>query len=250
MMGRGPQDRPVAADPAEVDPTLAPEVERAARTGARKFLILVAVAVVLFVAMQWSGLDRYFHERPENLAGLADGGWRAALVFVVLTAGLMAVGTPRLLFYVLGGMVFGFWVGLLLSLCGSLLGSYIAFRALRWGGQSWFLQRFGHHRFLRHAIEAQPTVLSVALVRCLPVSNAVINVGLALSRVGHGAFLGGTLIGFLPQGVLAVLIGSGVAEDTPGQGAVQLGVAALIALTIFVWSSRRKKLRNEENHRD
>ena len=39
---------------------------------------------------------------------------------------LTTAGVPRLLFYALGGFVFGFWEGLLWSLCSSLAGSFIA----------------------------------------------------------------------------------------------------------------------------
>lgn len=77
----------------------------------------------------------------------------------------------------------------------------------------------------------------------LPASNMILNVGLALSRVGNRDFLFGTLIDFLPQGVVAVLIGSGVGEEAALRGAAQIGVAAVILVAVMVWSARRSRAR-------
>lgn len=232
---------PANLPPSDADPAMLAEVERSAVRGSRKLLVFLGIAVALFGLMHFTPLGERIRDWPAIYALMETGGWEAALWFVGLTAALMAVGTPRLLFYVLGGFAFGFWAGLALSLVGSLIGSFISFRAARWGGRDWLRRRFGQRRFFARIVETRPTVLSVALVRCLPVSNAVINVALAMSRVRSRAFVFGTLIGFLPQGVVAVLIGSGVADDVPMEGAVQLGAAAVIALALFVFSARRRR---------
>jgi len=225
------------------DAEIPPEIVVAAGASSRKFFFLIGGAIALFFLMHLTSLGEELRDLPELYESLSHGGARAAVYFVLLTAALMAMGTPRLLFYMLGGFVFGFWEGMLWSLCGSMLGSFLAFRVARWGGRDWLVARFGTHRFFRRVVETRPTVWSVALVRLLPVSNAVINIGLALSRVGSRVFLAGTLIGFLPQGVVAVLIGSGVADDVAWEGAVQLGTAAVIVLSILFWSARRKRCR-------
>ena len=90
-------------------------------------------------------------------------------------------------------------------------------------------------------MHAKPTVASVALMRMLPVSNVIINAGLALSHVGNRAFLLGSLVGFLPQGVVAVVIGSGMAEDVPWAGAAQIGIACILLLAIVFWTSKKNR---------
>lgn len=232
---------PAALPPPDADPAIVAEVGRAAARGSRKLFVFLGIAALLFGLMHLTPLGERIRDWPAIYALMESGGWEAALWFVGLTAALMAVGTPRLLFYVLGGFAFGFWAGLALSLVGSLIGSFIAFRAARWGGRDWLKRRFGQRRFFARIVQTRPTALSVALVRCLPVSNAVINIALAMSRVRSRAFLLGTLIGFLPQGVVAVLIGSGVADDVPLEGAIQLVAAALIALMISGYSIWRKR---------
>lgn len=225
----------------EADPRVVEEVGQAAERGSRKLLILLAVALLLFGFLHFTALGERLHDGPELRALMEGGGLEAAVWFVGLTVALMAVGTPRLLFYALGGFAFGFWAGLGLSLLASLLASFIVFRAARWGGRDWLRRRFGQRLLFARIVAVQPTVLSVALVRCLPVSNLVINIGLALSRVRNRAFVWGTLIGFLPQGVVAVLLGSGVSDDVPLEGAVQLVAAGVIALLFLLYSLWRRR---------
>lgn len=229
-----------------VDRAVVAEVERAAGRASRKLFAFVAVALVLFGVMHFTPLGERIRDWPALYEMLSGGDVEAAVWFVFLTAALMAVGTPRLLFYILGGFAFGFWLGLALSLVGSMMGSFVAFRVVRWGGRDWLRRRFGQHRFFARIVGTRPTALSVALVRCLPVSNAIINVALAMSRVRSRAFLLGTFIGFLPQGVVAVLVGSGIADEVAWEGAVQLSAAALIALLIFWYSVRRQRREKTE----
>lgn len=169
------------------------------------------------------------------------GGTRANLGFVALSAVLIMVGTPRLLFFGLGGFVFGFWEGLLWSLCGSLLGSFIAFRGARWAGRGWLAARFGQHRHFGQVINAQPGVASVTLIRLLPISNVIINIGLAVSSVGSRAFLVGSLIGFLPQGILGVLVGSGLTDESALSGSAPIGIAALLLLAALFKLTKRRQ---------
>lgn len=225
----------------EPDPRVVEVVGQAAEHGSRKLLILLGVALLLFGLLHFTALGERLQDGPAMRALMEAGDLEAALWFIGITVLLMCIGTPRLLFYALGGVVFGFWAGLGLSLVGSLLASFIVFRVARWGGRDWLTQRFGQRRLFARIVAVQPTVLSVALVRCLPVSNLVINIGLALSRVRNRAFVWGTLIGFLPQGVVAVLLGSGVADDVPLEGAVQLVAAGAIALLFLLYSLWRRR---------
>lgn len=229
----------------EVDREVASEVGRAARVGSRKLVLIVLLAALLFGLFRLTPLGERVQDWPALYEMLAGGDAQAGLWFVLLTVVLMSVGTPRLLFYALGGFAFGFWVGLGLSLLGSLIASWLVFRAARWGGRDWLRGRFGGHRLFARIVAMRPTALSVALVRCLPLSNIVINIALAMSRVRSHAFVVGTVIGFLPQGVVATLVGSGVADDVAWEGAAQLSAAALIALSLLAWTAWQRRRRGE-----
>jgi uncharacterized membrane protein YdjX (TVP38/TMEM64 family) len=229
------------ADPQEEEQTS--DLGQVAQNTSRKLLTLLVIGAALLLAIHFTP----FGEQVRNWDTLAElfkaGGIKAEVYFVLVSAFLIMVGTPRLLLCGLGGFAFGFWEGLLWSLCGSLIGSFLAFRAARWGGRQWLTDHFGQRRFFGRIVHAKPTVASVVLMRLLPVSNAVINIGLALGRVGNRVFLIGSLVGFLPQGAVAVIVGSGLAEDVPWVGAAQIGIAVVLLLALSFWTSRKRRQR-------
>lgn len=238
-------EKPVVREPADrlddlQDDANDSDLDQIARNTSRKLLTLLAVGAALFALIHTTPFGEYVRNWDTLTELFRTGGIKAEFYFVLISTFLIMLGTPRLLFYALGGFAFGFWEGLLWALCSSLIGSYLTFKAARWGGREWLTERFGKNRFFGRIVHAKPTVASVALLRMLPVSNVIINVGLALSQVGTRAFLLGSLLGFLPQGVVAVIIGSGMAEDVPWAGATQIGLAGVLLFAIFFWTSRKR----------
>lgn len=217
------------------------DLDQVAQNTSRKLLALLAVGAILFIVIHATP----FGEQIRNWDSLTElfkaGGLKAELYFVLTSSFLMMIGTPRLLFWGVAGFAFGFWAGLFWSLCGSLIGSYIGFRAARWGGRAWLIERFGKNRFFGRIVHVEPTIASVILIRLLPVSNAIANVGLALGKVSSRTFLMGSLIGFLPQGIVALIIGSGMADDVPWAGAAQIGLVGVLLLGIFFWTSHHRR---------
>ncbi len=226
---------------ADCDESPASELDQVADNTSRKLLILLACGAALLFIIHLTPFGEQVRNWDSLAALFAAGGIKAEIYFVVISAFLIMVGTPRLIFYGLAGFAFGFWEGLLWALVSSLIGSWLSFQGARWGGRDWLSERFGQRRFFARIVHAKPTVASVALLRLLPVSNVIINVGLALSHVGHRAFLLGSLVGFLPQGVVAVIIGNGMAADVPWAGALQIAIAAALLLMILFWTSRKRR---------
>ena len=219
------------------------DLEQVAQTTSRKLLILLAIGALILLLIHATPFSEQFRNWDALAHSFEGGGIKAELYFVLISSILMMFGAPRLLFCGLAGFAFGFWEGLFWSLGSSLIGSFMAFRAARWGGKDWLTERFGHRRFFGRIVHSKPTVASVFAMRMLPVSNAIINVGLALSHVGDRAFLLGSLLGFLPQGIVAVIIGSGMATDVPWMGAAQIGLAGAVLLVTFLWTARKHRKR-------
>ena len=223
------------------DEAPAPDLEQVARNTSRKLLILLAIGASLLWVIHATPLGDQVRNSEALVNLFKSGGLKAELYFTVISAFLIMLGTPRLLFCALAGLVFGFWAGLWWSLLGSIVGSFAAFRAARWGGRAWLVERFGQRPFFKRLVDAEPTFVSVVVMRMLPVSNGLINIGLALSQVNARDFLLGSLVGFLPQGVVAVVVGSGLAKEIPWAGGVQIGTAGVLLLCIYLWASRRRK---------
>ena len=220
-----PDTREAPLDEGEEE-TPIPELEQVAQDTSRKLLTLLAVGAALLLVIHATP----FGDQVRNWDALAElfkaGGLKAEIYFVLISSFLIMLGTPRLLFCALGGFAFGFWEGTFWSLSSNLIGSFLAFKAARWGGKAWLTERFGQRRFFARIVHAKPTISSI---------------GLALSHVGNRAFLLGSLIGFMPQGIVAVIIGSGMAEEVPWAGAAQIGVAGVLLLAILFWASRKRR---------
>lgn len=211
----------------------------------RRLLLLLAAAAAAFSLFYFTPLGEFTRDIHKLRAFLAGDDWWAEVAYALIVFALVALGAPRLIFYVLGGLAFGFWQGLLLAQVGAVTGSWLTFCAVRQGGRGWLRQRFGSHRFVGRAFRVRSSVKAVVMIRQLPLTSVMINGGLALSQVSARVFLIGTFIGYLPQGIIAVLIGSGVVDEKALEGFGKL-LAAGIVLTVgafMLWHWRRRKAR-------
>lgn len=199
-------------------------------------ITLLAAAFLIFHATPLG-------ERLKDWRSLArlidDNSLQSQLTFVFISTLLITLGIPRLLFFTVGGFAFGFWTGLGWSVCSILIGSFLTFHVARACGREWLSTRFASHRHFGRIVNAKPTILTIAVLRLLPVSNAVINAVLAIGRVDNRTFLLGSLLGFLPYGVMAVMIGCGLAEESTTKGIIQIATAAAI-LCIAAWATARR----------
>lgn len=211
----------------------------------RRLLFLLAAAAAAFSLFYFTPLGELTRDIHKLRAFLAGDDLWAEAVYALIVVALVALGAPRLIFYVLGGLAFGFWQGLLLAQVGAVIGSWLTFCAVRQGGRGWLRQRFGGHRFVGKAFRVRSSVKAVVMIRQLPLTSVMINGGLALSQVSARVFLIGTFIGYLPQGIIAVLIGSGVVDEKALEGFGKL-IGAGIVLTVgafMLWHWRRRKAR-------
>ena len=215
------------------------ESSQATRGAALRLLILLTVGAVALFALHGSPLGEQLRDWQTLAQWLQTDDLQARVYFFALSSPLVMLGTPRLIFFGLAGFAFGFPEGLFWSLSSTLTGSYLAFRIARWGGRAWLTVHFGKNRHFRRIADAQPGIASVALIRMLPISNLIINLALAVGSTGNRSFVLGSLAGFLPQGIVAVLIGSGLADELPWAGAAQIGCAGLLVLAVVAWACRQ-----------
>ena len=105
----------------------------------------VAIALLLLVAAVPDALpiDLRLPQWDAGNNPFAAGDLQATVSFVLIGSLLIMIGTPRLIFFTLGGLSFGFASGLLFSLAACLTGSHLTFRAARWVGHDWIRIRFG-----------------------------------------------------------------------------------------------------------
>jgi uncharacterized membrane protein YdjX (TVP38/TMEM64 family) len=171
------------------------------------------------------------------LHGVHPGVAGAALL-VVAGGAMTASGLPRQMLAFAGGYAFGAPAGAGLSLAGQLLGcvlAYAAARGLAAGLARRVLARPAGQRVHR-LLCAHPFTATLTM-RLLPVSsNVMLNVLAGAARLKLSAFLGATLLGYLPQTIVFALLGSGTQVGRGAQleiGAGLFGVACVLGVVLY-----------------
>jgi uncharacterized membrane protein YdjX (TVP38/TMEM64 family) len=228
--------------PLDADGRLAP---RRSLPHRYRLVVLIGVAAAITALVRLTPLGEFLMDFHRWRILFDQGDLWAEVLFLPITAMLVAAGAPRLVFYCLGGVTFGFWKGLLLAQVGTLAGAYATYLCVRWGGRAWVNDWFSRRPSVQKVLAIQPSVWSVLMVRQLPVGGVVINVGLGLSPVRTMAFLAGSFLGFLPQGIAVTLVGSGLVEDHAWEAVAQLAVAAVVVLIFGLWIGHKTVFRKK-----
>lgn len=228
------------AEPSVRAPRPAPSRKRGALAGVANggvFLLVLALGAAVYL----TPLKTWLEQGQLIKAQLAAFGWAAPLAFALAVAALTAVGVPRLMVCSLGGMIFGFAWGLAWTQLGTLLGSYLVFLFVRRRGRDYALERFPRLRGFAQNLESRG-LASVLIIRQLPMNGFYNNVFLGLTPVSHRDFLLGSLLGFLPLGVTACLLGAGMIQGDLVKGvqyvALAMACSLLLGLLLKRWTDR------------
>lgn len=137
-------------------------------------------------------------------------GLNGALLFLLMGGIFTAIGLPRQVIAFLGGYAFNIGLGTLLGALAALLGCMLSFGYARLFGQGVLRNKLGARagRF-DHFIQAHPFTMTV-LIRLLPVgSNLLTNLAAGISSIRPAPFFAGSFLGYVPQTLVFVLVGSG-----------------------------------------
>lgn len=227
------------------DGLIGPNEETESRGEARRLLGLLGVVLVLVVALHFTPLKQWLSEAQALKARVDSMGWKADVLFALGSVAGIALGVPRLALCALGGVLFGFVEGLLLSQFSGILGSYGAFLLTRlWGPREWVQRKLQKSQKLR-AILGKPSIAAIFIARQLPVPGIVPNVLLGVLKTRHSTFLLGTFVGYLPSNIPIALAGSSMAKESLSKALAQVSLS-MLALAVFstlvLWIRRRSKM--------
>lgn len=170
-----------------------------------------------------------------------DKGLPGEAIFLAVGMAATAAGIPRQVIAFLAGYAFGAGLGTGLALVAQLGGGVLAFLWAREIGQDWaqarLRGRYGERlRTLRDALAGNP-FSSILALRLLPIgNNLALNLLSGVAGVRLVPYLLASALGYLPQTVIFVLLGEGIAvEETTRLGlAVALFVvSALIGFALL-----------------
>lgn len=195
-------------------------------------VLLVAVLVVEYVR-GWPDVST-LRERVEAAGPLG------VLVFVGGYAVLCLLPAPKALFTALGGLVYGLWLGALLSWLGAMAGATVAF------GVGRLLGRDAIDRLLRGRLQRADEALSehglgaVVTARLIPVLPFTgLNYAAGLTGVRFRDYVVGTALGMVPGSLAYAALG---AWGTSPRG-IFAALAALVALVLVGGLVGRRLLR-------
>ena len=211
-----------------------------------KFLVFVLLLGALLLIIHFTPAKDLLSDIERLKAQLRGLGVWAPLIFFLSCTLLTALGFPRLGLTFAAGLLFGSVYGGLLAVGATLLGSYATFCLARWSGTEWARRIAGRNRKVEFAMSNQ-SVATVFLLRQLPVTNVVLNLLLSLSDVGHGSFLLGSLLGFLPGAAVALIAGSSLGKSSAAISFFQFGLAAIIVVATALTAWRLKRKWSESN---
>ncbi len=179
----------------------------------------------------------------------------SGLVFVLVFAGILAVGIPGgNVLMLASGMLFGTVPGAMLAVGGGVFAAFLTHILIRTAFGRWLDKRAGETRIsVRHFVESGNWLLLV-IPRLIPVIPFfVINVGFTLAGVPKKSYLLSTFLGLTPIALIFAGIGSQLsnASDLSGLSAsglllspgmyIPLGLLIAMTLTGWLWLRVRGK---------
>ncbi len=224
--------RTLGTSNAEPDVFAEDRVQTLKRTTYKAARMILFVTVCVFL-VHFTPLKGFLGDLESLRASLTSTGfWAPAAFFAIATVSIF-VGAPRLPYCMLGGVLFGFVQGLLLSQVATLLGAYGPYLFARHSTGEFISRRL--KRIDRFALYFDdPSVLNVFWIRQIPVWGAFTNLCLGSLGVSHGTFIVGSFLGFLPQAMLFTLIGSGLVEESLLRALSQIWIAVpFLLLAVF-----------------
>jgi uncharacterized membrane protein YdjX (TVP38/TMEM64 family) len=209
------------------------ETSRALGKETRQVLAAVLVVAAFMALAHFTPMKAWITNVQSWKGFVREFGWMAHAVFMIVTAGAVMMGVPRLAFCSAAGLIFGFGEGLLLSLVGSTLGSYGAFILSRHGFRRAAEARAEKWPWLKKMLK-KPSVMRVFWARQLMVPGIVLNVLIGMTPVRHSRFLLGTALGYLPLNIAFSLVGSGLGKESITTTMTQL-LAAMAVINVAAW---------------
>ena len=188
-------------------------------------VVLVVLVVTSFVAGRVLGLPDVASLRASVRSAGAAGG----LVFVGGYAVLALLPAPKAVLTVLGGALFGWWLGTVLSLIGALVGAVVAFELGRLLGREAVERLLGGRVAKVDSLLRDHGLGAVVAVRLVPlVPFTAINYASGLSGVRRRDYLVGSALGMVPGSAAYAAIGAWGAEPW----GVFAAAAALVVLVL------------------
>ncbi len=196
-----------------------------------KLFIFIVLATALFALFKFTSLGAYFsREYIEDI--LKQLGAYAPIGFVVIYAVATIIGVPGTILTILGGVIFGSFLGTISVVAGATIGACGAFFVSRFLARDFVAEKFMEKQWFKkldQGIEEQGLyyILFIRLVPLFPFNG--INFASGLTSVKFRDYFIGTAIGIVPASFVFVNAAS-QASDAATKGEASAGFFISLAL--------------------
>jgi len=226
------------------EPTTPPGEGNAGLSPYIKLAVFVCVVLVVAAVFKWTSVGAYF-TRDSIETTLNDMGPWAPLGFVLIYAVSTVLGVPGTILTIIGGVVFGAYVGTALIVIGATIGASGAFFVARFLARDFITEMFGKARWfgkLDKGVEDQGLyfILFIRLVPIFPFNG--INFASGLTRIKFRDYFIATAIGIIPASFVFANAAAKAAMAASG-GTIGFGfylsfaLLGILALTPTIYKS-------------
>jgi uncharacterized membrane protein YdjX (TVP38/TMEM64 family) len=213
--------------------------------------LFLAVAVLGMLVLAWRALPADEWARTV-LEWVRDSGWIGAILFIVIYLGLSLVGFPRTPLNIAGGVVFPYWLGLVIVLASGSLTHFSTFTIARHFARDSVERRLSkvpNVDRIMTAVENDGFKL-VMLIRMNPFVPGVIKgYGFGTTQISIFKYMLGSFLGCLPIAAAHVYFGwiggeammssEGLPEEWQRTMIIGGVVGSIVMVTALIFISRR-----------
>lgn len=179
-----------------------------------KLFIFIILALAVVAAFKWTNIGVYF-SREYIEATLNRLGALAPVGYIVFYSLAATLGVPGTILTIIGGVVFGSYLGTVLIVIGATLGASGAFFVARFLARDFIYESFGKTPWFEKLDEGIKTdglyfILFIRLVPVFPFNG--INFASGLTKVRFRDYFIGTAIGIIPASFVFANAASKAAE--------------------------------------
>lgn len=204
-----------------------------------KLIILTLICIII------SGIAMFFMGgiNPQLLENvLTKLGIFAPILYIflyILATILLLPSTPLNLS---GGLIFGFWGGLIWTSIAAIMAAVVSFAYARYLGRNWVKKRFGIHLQKLDKEIKNGGMGYIFAIRLLPlIPYGIVNFGAGLTSIKERDYFFGTIFGTIPGILPFVMMGAGFSSLGKGDMLTITFSLALIGLLIggATWYKKR-----------
>jgi len=201
-------------------------------------IAFVSLAATAAAVSLLGGLDS-----AQLQAVLAQAGGWAPLIYIAAYVVATLLILPSTALNLLGGALFGFWMGAVWTSIAAILAAIAAFLFTRTTGRSWIEKRLSGRLGVLDTEIQQGGFFYIFAIRLLPIiPYGLVNFVAGLTSISFKSYFWGTILGTVPGLLPFVLLGSsGLEAAQTGDMLPLLGAVTLIGLLIATATWYRRK---------